>query len=634
MSSDEAIDVRALKSAAEERKAAFSELFRLLSITPRPKWATPALIGLGLLSSIAETAGIYLIILFLHAAMGQLDNVAGMFGPLSEAILSMAGEQGTTLTFAVIIFLVIVARAWVAFGYDMLGEKISQEISEAARNNLHRQYLRVSYEFLAARDEAKLLETLNSDSWLIAGAYTAYTKVIIGVCSIVVFGIVLWLLNWEIAIVAAIGASLIALLLRWLSRPTQSLGGEANELHSSLGEQMLMTVQGMRTIRAFAQESVHQKRFELYSGQVRKISERIHRTTALLEPVTDIGYLGILCAILALASFGQNIVGTIILAVAILYRMQPYVSMVANNMLYVVQVQSQLRSVREMLQTDDKEYPPEGDVPLTKLASKIEFKDVVFKYKSAPVQTLNGVSFTIPVGKTTALIGSSGAGKSTVVNLLLRLYEPSGGEILIDGTPLPEFRREDWLRQLAVAGQDVNLIEGNVIDNIRLADSEATDRQVRDVCRAAGVSEFVAELPFRYRTWIGQQGTRFSGGQRQRMGLARALLRNPNLLILDEAMSALDRIREEQIRQAIRKRYSKRTVLLITHRLDTVLDADHIICLANGRVVAEGAPATLLAAKNSVLREWLEGEVVHDDAEDEDGPSGKDAPAAGATPEL
>jgi len=214
---------------------------------------------------------------------------------------------------------------------------------------------------------------------------------------------------------------------------------------------------------------------------------------------------------------------------------------------------------------------------------------VTFQYEKGSEPALKDVTFEIPAGVTTALVGASGAGKTTIINLLLRLYQPSSGRIWVDDMPLEEVRRTDWLKLLAVAGQDVDLIEGTVIDNIRMADINATEAEVVAASRIAGVSEFVEELSEGYATWIGQQGMRFSGGQRQRIGLARAILRNPEFLMLDEAMSALDRTLEERIRGAIHERFAGRTLLIITHRVETVVDAEHVIRIEEGRVVEEGA---------------------------------------------
>src|SRR5262249_35252853 len=159
-----------------------------------------------------------------------------------------------------------------------------------------------------------------------------------------------------------------------------------------------------------------------------------------------------------------------------------------------------------------------------------------------------------------------------------------------DGVPLEEIRRTDWLDLLAIAGQDVDLIEGTVIDNIRMANQASSDDDVRAALQVAGIADTISRLPDGYSTWIGQQGMRFSGGQRQRLGLARAILRDPTILILDEAMSALDKSLEDSIRHAIDRHFAGRTRLLITHRTETLHDVDHVICLDQGRVVAMGPP--------------------------------------------
>jgi ABC-type multidrug transport system fused ATPase/permease subunit len=180
------------------------------------------------------------------------------------------------------------------------------------------------------------------------------------------------------------------------------------------------------------------------------------------------------------------------------------------------------------------------------------------------------------------------------VNLLLRLYAADGGAVLVDGVPLDRVSRPDWLSRTAVAGQDVELVEGTVAENIRMSRPEAGDAEVCAAAELAGALGFIEALPEGFESWIGQQGLNLSGGQRQRLGIARAVLRDPDLLILDEATNGLEATLEEGIRAGLRRAFAGRTLVVVTHRTETALAADHVVCIQGGRVVAEGAPNAVL----------------------------------------
>jgi ABC-type multidrug transport system fused ATPase/permease subunit len=583
------------------RRAAFADLSRLLRIVSKPRWATPALIGVGLISSLAETVGISLILLFLYSALGELDTAASTEGLLGDALREATGWFDNSVEMACAILVLIIARGMLAFVYQLLSAKISEEISERTRNLIHRQYLTASYGYVQRHDQAQLMEVLGTESWLVAGAYGAVTRLIVASCSIFVFLIFLVSLSWQITLLAVIGSAITSLGLRRLANPARLIGKQVKQVNQQLGEHMLMTLQGMRTIRAYGQEALHQQRFEASSAESRQISLALQRLSALLNPLTEVGYLVILCGIIAGAGVWNAGFATTLTAVALLYRLQPHTRELESKLLYIAQIQPQLRSVTMMLRRHGKDYPPVGHRAVASLSEGVRFDRVSFRYDPESDLVLDGVTFDIPAGKTTALVGASGAGKTTVVNLLLRLYGCSTGTVRVDGVPIDELSRTDWLGLLAVAGQDVDLIEGTVIDNIRMADSNATEDEVIAASEVAGVSEFVENLPDGYETWVGQQGLRFSGGQRQRIGLARAILRDPQFLILDEAMSALDRGLEDRIRHAIDERFPGRTILLITHRLETVRNAEHIVWIEQGRLVAQGSPDELMADATASL---------------------------------
>lgn len=451
----------------------------------------------------------------------------------------------------------------------------------------------------------QLLEILATESWAFASAHSSLTRLVINGCSVTVFAASLIALSWRIAVVAFVGSLLLSWCIRLLSAPVWKLGVEARRINQLLAERSLMTLQGMRTIRAFSQEGAHHEDFVFSSAKARIASLKLERLRALLNPVTEIGYFAILCFFVGFSDWFHATFAVTLASVALLYRLQPHVREFEGNLLYLAQLEPQLRSVLSLLDRRDKQYPKPGSVPIERLRGGIRFESVRFTYGESSEAALKDVSFTIPAAATTALVGASGAGKTTIVNLLLRLYCPDRGRIVVDGVALAKLRRGDWLRLLAVAGQDIDLIEGTIEDNIRMARRVASAEEVATAARIAGVMEIIGSLPKGYLNWIGQQGMNLSGGQRQRIALARAVLCDPQFLILDEAMSNLDQPLEETIYSALSERFAGRTVLLITHRLETALAADHIVCLHSGEVLQEGAPSALMADASGLLSRML-----------------------------
>jgi ATP-binding cassette subfamily B protein len=231
---------------------------------------------------------------------------------------------------------------------------------------------------------------------------------------------------------------------------------------------------------------------------------------------------------------------------------------------------------------------------LPHVQGELVFEGVAFRYPGKQERVLHDLRFAIRPGEAVALVGPSGSGKSTVVDLLLRLYEPECGEIYLDGRPLSELDARWLRRQIAVVSQDVQLRNGSLADNLRLGNPMATDEELLAAIRDSGLQEFYESLPEGLNSSVGERGNLLSGGQKQRLSLARALVKNAPILIMDEASSALDPITEQLVNEAIAARRSKQTMLIITHRLSTVLTADRIVVIENGRVVETGSHEALL----------------------------------------
>jgi ABC-type multidrug transport system fused ATPase/permease subunit len=269
-------------------------------------------------------------------------------------------------------------------------------------------------------------------------------------------------------------------------------------------------------------------------------------------------------------------------------------------------------SIKELI---DSPYVEEwhGARRETRLTGDIVFDRVAFTYPETDKRVIHDLSLTIRPGENVALVGASGAGKSTLANLLLGLYAPTTGQILIDGVPQREWDMRWIRRQMAVVMQESILLSGTIEENIRFAHATATDAEVRAAARLANAEEFILTMPQGYATPVGERGVTLSGGQRQRLAIARAVLRNPPVLILDEATSALDYESERLIQQALERLAQGRTVITIAHRLSTIKNADRIIVLRDGAILEEGNYASLLA-RRGVFAELIHAQTLGDDA--------------------
>jgi len=263
-----------------------------------------------------------------------------------------------------------------------------------------------------------------------------------------------------------------------------------------------------------------------------------------------------------------------------------------------------VKLVVDLLRKDGKTFLRKGGITPEKFSDEIVFDNVSFQYSQTTDYALRDVSFSLKKGKTLALVGVSGAGKSTIADLLLGLYEVSNGRILVDGNNLNAVSRDWWTSQIGIVDQDIFLLNTTVAKNIAFATEGYSSQEIVAAARAAFADSFISSLSDGYETIIGDRGHKISGGQVQRLGLARALLRAPNILLLDEATSSLDSESEQMIQQTIEGMHDDRTLLIIAHRLSTIKYADEIVVLDHGRVVERGSLKDLLSQDGQFSKVW------------------------------
>lgn len=575
---------------------AWQQIHILAPFTKGYAWAAPVMAIASLSASLFEGLAVSVVSLFLYVAIGPGAQGAGFTGLLSrmfDAARTVTGDSNLGL--AVLILCLVVSSSLLNLIYAVLASTIKNIISERARNKIYSQYLNVSYGYIRCRDYGDLVNILATESWNLAEAFYSFARMGTNIAAFVVFGAILLAISWQITLVAVVGSVGLFWGLHAFFGHVRRLGEVAREANRELAEQMVNTLQGMRTIRAYAQEAFRQRMFGEASARARRTLVRLDQIQAGIKPISEVAYLVLLAAIVGMASALDIPFVYILSAVGLLYRLRPHMREFEGTRLKLASLAASLAAVQSVVSGSDKSYAPVGWREFRGLEDEIRFERVSLTYPGADRESVKDVSFSIRRGSTTAIVGPSGAGKTTIVNLLLRLYEPSAGSILVDGTPLNVFHRSSWLARLAVAGQDAELIDDTIIENIRLAKPDASSWEIEQAARVTGIYDFIAGLPNGLDSWIGENGLNVSGGQRQRIGLARALIRHPALLILDEATSALEKSLEQEIRGNLATAMEGGTTIIITHRLDTILDVDHVICLSDGRVTDQGPADTVLS---------------------------------------
>ena len=578
-----------------DRKAAagaavWHDIFTLLAYFRDYKFTPFIMIALGIGAALAETVGIGLAVMFLFAILGQTDQIQESAGPLAKLYdLSKGVLGGEPTLIASVFFCLILLNAGLSYAYQVVTATTMNRVAERVRNLIHRQYVSVGYSFLQKKEHGELIHALGTESWRIADAFFSFARIGVNLCTVAVFGAGVVALSWEIGLATFACGLFFFLLLRLLSRRVRRLGAETLSANQLLAERMLVSLNGMRTLRLFAQEPFMLRVFGRASSNVRRLAVRMEWFKALIGPIGEVASLGTLIVIAAVGGQAGVDTPTIIAAVLLLFRLQPHLREAESHRMALAGMTASIRSVIEMLDPSDKPWPSNGEQNFGGLRSGIRFDQVTFYHDPARRPALDHVAFTLPSGKTTLLSGPSGSGKTTIVNLLLRLYEPNSGRILVDGTALNEFSRESWLERIAIAGQDVEMIEGTVIQNIRLGNHDAPMEEVQRICEMVEILKEIQDLPEGFDSRIGAAGLSLSGGQRQRLGLARALLRNPEILILDEAMSALEPQREVRIRQRIATMMRDKTIIVVSHRDNAEAGADAVVAIEGGRNRPEAA---------------------------------------------
>jgi ATP-binding cassette subfamily B protein len=509
------------------------------------------------------------------------------------------GDVQAITWLAAIALALFVGRGVFQYGQDSLMARATLQVVLELRRRVyaHLQTLDLDY-FASARTgdlSYRLTEDLDRLGEVVHKFFHQAIPSALTIVSVVAY---LFYLNLSLTLATLMVAPLMGLLIGWFGDRMLASSRHSQDRVSDLSALLTEVFSGIRLTRAFAAEEYEVERFSQVAEKNREARYRTEHVKAVQYPV--VGFLYALSVLLVFWLGGWQIsLGRLtgsqflgfIAGIALL--IDPIV-LLTSNYSELKQGEASVDRIFELMDTRAGVVDRPHAYPLPTIRGQVEFQNVSFHYKSErPV--LRHISLTVMPGEAIALVGSSGAGKTTLVNLILRFYDPQQGRILIDGTDIRQVTLSSLRRQIGIVPQETILFSGTIAQNIAYGRREFDPKDVEYAARVANAHEFISRLPDGYSTLVGERGVNLSGGQRQRIAIARAVLLNPKILILDEATSALDNESEALVQEALSRLMQRCTVFVIAHRLSTVRDAHRILVLEGGGVLEEGSHAELLA---------------------------------------
>ncbi|MEG5061006.1 ABC transporter ATP-binding protein [Microcoleus sp. A2-C5] len=518
-----------------------------------------------------------------------------------DSILAQWGIKDVFWQLAIITFVSAIVWALESifeYAYDYLWRNLAQDIEHDLRLEAYSHLQELELAYFEERSTGGLISILNDDinqleRFLDDGA----NEVIQVITTVVVIGAAFVAASPGVA-----GLSMLPIpFIVWGSLAFQNrlapLYADVREKVSFLNGQLSNNLTGITTIKSFTSEEYETQRIESQSQAYRQSNQRAIALSAAFIPLIRIViFLGFI-ATLFLGGLqvvaGQLSVGTYSVLVFLTQRLLWPLTRLGDTMDSYQRAMASTNRVMNLLDTPIAIRTGDIRLPVSSIKGELEFKNVTFSYNQRkPI--LQYFSLTLQAGKTTAIVGATGSGKSTLVKLILRLYEVQYGQIYLDGIELTNLNLKDLRRAIGLVSQDVFLFHGTVAENIAYGSFEATDREIVNAAQIAEADEFIAQLPDGYNTIVGERGQKLSGGQRQRIAIARAVLKNPPILILDEATSAVDNETEAAIQRSLERITKNRTTIAIAHRLSTVRNADCIFVMEQGQVVESGQHEQLI----------------------------------------
>ena len=494
--------------------------------------------------------------------------------------------------------LVWIGESLFEYFYLVLWRNLAQSIQHALRLDAYRHVQTLDMAYFEDRSTGNLVAILNDDVNQLERFLDGGANALIQVATtLVAVGSVFFVISAKIATLAFLPIPVIVWGAFFFQRRAQPLYAQVRARVGDLSSRLANNIAGIATIKSFTTEEVEARRLETESLEYLEANRRAIAVSSAFIPVIRMAILAGFVLTFVVGGLmtleGSLNVGAYGVLVFLTQRLLWPLTGLAETIDLYERAMASTRRILDLIETPVRIRDGAGGQPLSELQGEIRFEAVSFAYETGePV--LKNIDLEVPAGHTVALVGSTGSGKTTLMKLLLRFYQPSDGRILIDGHRLDALTLRDLRAQIGLVSQDTFLFHGTVRENIAYGRQDATDDEIIAAARAAEAMEFIERLPQGLDTVIGERGQKLSGGQRQRLSIARAVLKDPRILVLDEATSAVDNETEAAIQRSMARISQGRTTLVVAHRLSTIVDADRIIVLEHGRIVEAGNHAELI----------------------------------------
>jgi ATP-binding cassette, subfamily B, bacterial MsbA len=529
----------------------------------------------------------------------SIDNgslaTENIFNRLAEFILDKVGLEYEFINL-ISIFTILVISKYIFF---VIQQKLSRLLSATVISDLRKQsslnLFQVSLSYFHKQKIGDIISTVFNSTSNTGGVLENIIMMIRGAVFVCIYLVIAFFLSLEMTLIVIIGVFFVYFFVIPRFGKGELFGGQEKRIMDTILSNLQDKFSGMRVIKLFnAEKKIHKEIKQQVSDykdiQIKLMNNKLI-AFILFEPIL---FLMIIFSIIFSTKMLLMPLSTLVVLMVIFVQIIPQLKIVNNNILIMNEMLPHFFKVQDIISKENKSYLTLGDMNIDTIENNIEINNLSFSHNENDNLVLDSINLNLPLNKTIAIVGSSGSGKSTLVDLIARVYDPLSGEIRINGNNLKQYSINSWKKIIGVVDQDCYLFHDSILENIRYGNFSASRDEIIDAAKLAYAHDFIMELEDGYSTLIGNRGTRLSGGQRQRIALARALVREPKLLILDEATSALDSESEDFIQKAINGLKNKITIIIIAHRLSTIKDANLIVVMNNGRVEEVGNHSKLI----------------------------------------